>query len=96
MHDGLGSVDTRPVPTGRHLGGFPLRIPDSTKGSLELRPGDRQRARWSQLAQVHVCCRGPLACVDAVLLTGEVWPLCRLRFGGYASAFGDPSAWVTN
>jgi hypothetical protein len=29
-----------------------------------------------------------LAYVDGVLADGEVLPLCRLRYGGYASSFG--------
>ncbi|HUY98383.1 MAG TPA: hypothetical protein VMW47_12330 [Verrucomicrobiae bacterium] len=55
---------------------------------MEQRLGDRQRVRWPQLARIHVRYRGPLAYVDAVLPSEEVWPLCRLRYGGYASVFG--------
>ena len=40
------------------------------------------------MSEVKVRYRGPLAYVDGVLEDGEVLPLCRLRYGGYASTFG--------
>jgi hypothetical protein len=70
------------------LGGFLMRIPESTKGSLELKLATRRHERWPQLREVRVRYRGPLAYVDGVLADGEVLPLCRLRYGGYASSFG--------
>ncbi len=63
-------------------------IPDSTKTSLKQKLSRRQRERWPQLKEVNVRFRGPFAYVDGVMLDGEVWPLCRLRYGGYASLWG--------
>jgi len=68
--------------------GFPLHIPASTKDSLEWKLAARRLERWPQLAEVQVRYRGPLVYVACVLPGGEVLPLCRLRYGGYASAFG--------
>jgi hypothetical protein len=65
-----------------------MRIPESTKDSLELKLATRRYERWPQLREVKVRYRGPLAYVDGVLMDGEVLPLCRLRYGGYASSFG--------
>jgi len=36
MEDGLGRVDTPPVQRADISEGFPLRIPDSTKGAADL------------------------------------------------------------
>jgi hypothetical protein len=63
-------------------------IPDSTKISLGQKLRQRQRERWPQLREVQVRFRGRFAYVDGVAADGEVWPLCRLRYGGYASLWG--------
>jgi hypothetical protein len=65
-----------------------VRIPDSTKSSLTLRLIRHQRERWPQLQNVTVRTRGALAYVDGVSPDGDVIPLCRLRYGGYATSFG--------
>ena len=64
------------------------RIPESTQTSLRQRLVKRQRERWPQLVDVRVRFRHPFAYVDGVLPDGEVLPLCRLRYGGYASMWG--------
>jgi len=63
-------------------------IPDSTKTSLQQKLSHRQRERWPQLKAVNVRFRGRFAYVDGVMPDGEVWPLCRLRYAGYASIWG--------
>ena len=65
-----------------------MKIPESTKGSLEQKLRARQRERWPQLREIRVRYRGEFAYVDAVMPDGEVNPLFRLRYGGYASVFG--------
>jgi len=64
------------------------RIPESTQSSLRQRLVKRQRERWPQLADVRVRFRPPFAYVDGVLPNGDVLPVCRLRYGGYASLWG--------
>jgi hypothetical protein len=63
-------------------------IPDSTKTSLLVRLSKRQRERWPQLKEVRVRFRARFAYVDGVMPDGEVWPLFRLRYGGYANQWG--------
>jgi hypothetical protein len=63
-------------------------IPDSTKTSLYQKLSQRQRERWPQLKEVTLRFRGRFAYVDGVLPNGDVLPLCRLRYGGYASEWG--------
>lgn len=63
-------------------------IPDSTKTSLQQKLSRRQRERWPQLKEVQVRFRARFAYVDGVTADGEVWQLCRLRYGGYASDWG--------
>src|SRR5262249_56539689 len=63
-------------------------IPDSTKTSLHQKLSQRQRERWPQLKEVTLRFRGRFAYVDGVLPNGDVLPLCRLRYGGYASEWG--------
>ena len=65
-----------------------MKIPDSTRSSLTLRLIKRQRERWPQLKNVAVRFRNNFAYVDGVLPDGEQIPLCRLRYGGYASEWG--------
>src|SRR5262249_48809243 len=63
-------------------------IPDSTKTSLHQKLSQRKRERWPQLKEVTLRFRGRFAYVDGVLPNGDVLPLCRLRYGGYASEWG--------
>lgn len=63
-------------------------IPDSTKTSLFVKLSTRQRERWPQLKEVKVRFRARFAYVDGVMPDGEVWPLFRLRYGGYANQWG--------
>jgi hypothetical protein len=63
-------------------------IPDSTKISLQQKLTRRQRERWPQLKNVVVRFRARFAYVDGVMPTGEILPLCRLRYGGYADKWG--------
>jgi len=65
-----------------------MRIPESTRSSLEQRLRERQRQRWLQLADVQVRFRASFAYVDGRLPDGEVLPLCRLRYGGSATFWG--------
>jgi hypothetical protein len=63
-------------------------IPESTKTSLHQRLLDRKRERWPALADVQVRFRGRFAYVDGELRSGEVLPLCRLRYNDSASLWG--------
>jgi hypothetical protein len=63
-------------------------IPESTKTSLGQRLRARQRERWPALAGVHARFWGPFAYVDGELTSGELLPLCRLRYAGSASLWG--------
>jgi hypothetical protein len=63
-------------------------IPASTKTSLGQRLRAHARQRWPALADVEVRFRGRFAYVDGELPTGEVVPLCRLRYAGSASLWG--------
>ena len=63
-------------------------IPDSTKASLTQRLSRRQRERWPQLKEVRLRFRARFAYVDGVMPDGNVWPLFRLRYGGYANHWG--------
>ena len=63
-------------------------IPESTKISLQQRLEDHARQRWGGLAEVKVRFRARFAYVDGELHTGEVLPLCRLRYTSSASLWG--------
>jgi hypothetical protein len=63
-------------------------IPESTKTSLGQRLRRRARERWPALDQVQVRFRGRFAYVDGELASGEVLPLCRLRYADSASLWG--------
>lgn len=65
-----------------------LRIPDSTRSSLDLKLAARQRQRWPQLQDLKLRFRTSFAYVDGILPNGEVLPLCRLRYGGSATYWG--------
>ena len=62
--------------------------PASTKTSLGQRLRERARQRWPQLAGIDVRFRGQFAYVTGKLPDGSELPLCRLRYGGYASTWG--------
>lgn len=62
--------------------------PASTKTSLGQRLAARARERWPALHEVAVRFRGQFAYIDGKLADGEVLPLCRLRYIGYASEWG--------
>jgi hypothetical protein len=59
-------------------------IPQSTKTSLRQRLSAHVQQRWPALTEVRLRYRAGFAYVDAVLPTGEVLPLCRLRYVGSA------------
>ncbi len=63
-------------------------IPESTKTSLAQRLRARRQERWPQLTDVRVRFRGRFAYLDGELASGEVLPLCRLRYAGSASRWG--------
>jgi hypothetical protein len=63
------------------------KIPESTKSSLRSRLDIHARQRWPQI-RVEVRFRGGLAYVDGHLPDGDILPLCRLRYGGYANEWG--------
>jgi len=63
-------------------------IPDSTKTSLRQRLTAHAHQRWPTLSEVRLRYRAGFAYVDAVLPTGEVLPLCRLRYLGSAHDWG--------
>ena len=63
---------------------MPKTIPESHGQRLRA----RQRERWPALAGVHARFRGSFAYVDGELNSGELLPLCRLRYAGSASLWG--------
>jgi hypothetical protein len=63
------------------------KIPDSTKNSLHWRLATRARERWPRLREVRMRYRAGFAYVDGVLPDGQVIPLCRLRYTGYATTW---------
>jgi hypothetical protein len=67
---------------------MPAAIPESTKTSLGQRLRQRQRERWPGLAIGDVRFRGRFAYVDGELETGQLLPLCRVRYAGSASLWG--------
>jgi hypothetical protein len=62
--------------------------PASTKTSLGQKLRERACQRWPQLAGIGVRFRGQFASVTGKLPDGGELPLCRLRYGGYASTWG--------
>jgi hypothetical protein len=65
-----------------------VKIPDSTRNSLEVRLRQHARERWPALAEVKVRFRSIFAYVDGQIADGPVIRLCRLRYGGSASVWG--------
>ena len=70
---------------GRILVG--MKIPESTKSSLNQRLSARARERWPDLSAVRVRFRAGFAYVDGQI-GEEVVRLCRLRYAGSASRWG--------
>ena len=62
--------------------------PASAKTSLGQKLRERARQRWPQLTVVDVRFRGRFAYVTGQLADARELPLCRLRYGGYASSWG--------
>ena len=65
-----------------------MRIPDSTRRSLDARLSQHARERWPDLAEVKLRFRSNFAYVDGDIVDGPTIPLCRLRYGGMASTWG--------
>lgn len=64
------------------------KIPDSTKSSVGQRLNQQARQRWPQISRIDTRVRAGFVYVDAVLADGDVLPLCRLRYVGYANDWG--------
>jgi hypothetical protein len=62
--------------------------PDSTKNSLRQNLLRRAKERWPQLVDLHIRHRGAFTYITGELSDGTTLPLCRLRYGGSASAWG--------
>lgn len=73
---------------GRHDGIMPKNPPKSIQHHLRRRLNEHAAARWPQLDRVQVRYRPGVAYVEGLLPTGEVLPLCRLRFGGVLHTWG--------
>jgi len=65
-----------------------VKIPDSTRWSLESRLSRHAREHWPDLAGVRLRFRSNFAYVDGEIVDGPTIPLCRLRYGGMASVWG--------
>ena len=65
-----------------------VKIPESTKDSVEYRLAARARERWPDLTRINTRFRAGFVYVDGVLADGEVLKLCRLRYVGYANQWG--------
>jgi hypothetical protein len=65
-----------------------LRSPSPPRPPLASGCASASGERWPGLASVDVRFRGRFAYVDGELHTGEVLPLCRLRYAGSASLWG--------
>ena len=63
-------------------------IPESTKVSLAQRLREHAKAKWPQLAAVHVRYHGQFAYITGELNDGEHLPLMRFRYGGSAHRWG--------
>jgi hypothetical protein len=65
-----------------------VKIPDSTRRSLDSRLSAHAREHWPDLAGVSLRFRSQFAYVDGQIVDGPTIPLCRLRYGGIASVWG--------
>jgi len=63
-------------------------IPDSTRCFLTLQLTTRAHDRWPDIHRVITRFRNPFAYIDAELTDGTILKLCRLRYTGYANAWG--------
>jgi hypothetical protein len=63
-------------------------IPEFTKISLAQRLREHAKAKWPQLAAVHVRYHGQFAYVTGELTDGQQAPLMRFRYGGSAHRWG--------
>ena len=61
------------------------KIPTSTQTSLWQRLTSHAEQRWPQISRINTRYRAGFAYVDGLLPDGEVLPLCRLRYAGYAN-----------
>ena len=67
--------------------GLMVKVPDSTKSSLEQKLHSHARQRWPQLTGISVKHRAGFAYVTGHAPDGEELPLCRLRYIGSASSW---------
>lgn len=65
-----------------------VKIPESTKDSVEYRLAARARERWPDLTRLNTRFRAGFVYVDGLLADGQVLKLCRLRYAGYANQWG--------
>jgi hypothetical protein len=65
-----------------------VKIPDSTRRSLESRLDRHARERWPDLQGLRLRFRSNFAYVDGEIVGGSTIPLCRLRYVGLASEWG--------
>ncbi|MGH9127157.1 MAG: hypothetical protein ACRDZ8_20910 [Acidimicrobiales bacterium] len=65
-----------------------MKIPESTRNTLQYRLSTRARERWPELLAVPLHFRDHFAYVDGELEHAEKIPLCRLRYGGSARSWG--------
>jgi hypothetical protein len=65
-----------------------VKIPDSTRRSLDYRLSEHARQHWPGLAGVRLRFRSKFAYVDGEIVDGPTMPLCRLRYVGSASEWG--------
>ncbi len=71
----------------RTIGAMPV-IPESTRGTIEVRLAAHAKDSWPQLKTIQARYRGSFAWITGLLPDGEQIPLCRLRYGGSAHSFG--------
>ena len=64
-----------------------VKVPDSTKSSLEQTLRAHARQRWPQLTRISIKHRAGFAYVTGHAPDGEDLPLCRLRYVGSASSW---------
>jgi hypothetical protein len=65
-----------------------VKIPDSTRRSLESRLRQHAKERWPDLADVTLRFRSNFAYVDGEIDDGPTIRLCRLRYVGLAGEWG--------
>lgn len=75
----------RREPSDHHRHGHTTALDQSQPRPKPQQPRPR---RWPQLERVVVRFRRQFAYIDAQLISGEILPLCRLRYRGSASRWG--------